>query len=216
MHVHRCSVDSSLVFNYQLSSSQRFSVQAFRFLDNFPTVYLQCDVLVCHVNDTNSRCNNGCVSEAKRRRRETEGMEKKESEKYTLSLGPITEKRNQGNKARFQFDIHMYYVVLCCASPDVRESTKVLDSGSQHLDSGFQPFGFRIPTFWIPDSIPKWIPDSKPLWILDSGFQQQKFAEFRILLRGAMCCVVSRCGVVFDSLLFRSACVTIACSVQCV
>ena len=36
-------------------------------------------------------------------------------------------------------------------SPHVRESTKVLDSGSQppdsgsqHLDSGFQPFGFRI------------------------------------------------------------------------
>ena len=50
----------------------------------------------------------------------------------------------------------------------VRESTKVLDSGIQHLDFGFQPFGFRIPTFWIPDSILKWIPDSKPLWIQDS------------------------------------------------
>ena len=61
-------------------------------------------------------------------------------------------------------------------SSHVRESTKVLDSGSQpldsgsqHLDSGFQPFGFRIPTFWIPDSIPKWIPDSKPLWIPNSS-----------------------------------------------
>ena len=73
---------------------------------------------------------------------------------------------------------HEHFVVCCTyQSPHVRESTKVLDSGShpldsgsQHLDSGFQPFGFRIPTFWIPDSIPKWwIPDSKPLWIPDSS-----------------------------------------------
>ena len=62
-------------------------------------------------------------------------------------------------------------------SPHVRESTKVLDSGSQPLDSGFQPFGFRIPTFWIPDS--KTIVDSG-FQSLDSGFQQQKFAGFRI------------------------------------
>ena len=75
-------------------------------------------------------------------------------------------------------------------SPHVRESTKVLDSGSQpldsgsqHLDSGFQPFGFRIPTFWIPDS--KTIVDSG-FQSLDSGFQQQKLAGFRILLHGAI------------------------------
>ena len=37
--------------------------------------------------------------------------------------------------------------------------------------------GFRIPAFWIPDSKPLWIPDSSPL---DFGFQQQKFAGFRI------------------------------------
>ena len=35
-----------------------------------------------------------------------------------------------------------------------KRSTKVLDSSS-----GFQPYGFRIATFWIPGSIPKWIPD---------------------------------------------------------
>ena len=71
---------------------------------------------------------------------------------------------------------YIYTATWCtCVFPSsrpmytVRESTKVLDSGSQHLDSGFQPFGFRIPTFWIPDSIPKWIPDSKPLWIPDSS-----------------------------------------------
>ena len=38
--------------------------------------------------------------------------------------------------------------------------------------SGFQPFGFRIPTFWISDSIPnEWIPDSgfQPIMVPDSS-----------------------------------------------
>ena len=85
-------------------------------------------------------------------------------------------------------------------SPHVRESTKVLDSGSQpldsrsqHLDSGFQPFGFRIPAFWIPDSIPKrWfrIPSHCGFRIPVSGFRiptGKKLLDsgFRILLHGA-------------------------------
>ena len=77
-------------------------------------------------------------------------------------------------------------------SPYVRESTKDLDSGSQHLDSGFQPFGFRIPTFWIldsipkwiPDSIPKWIPDSKPLWIPDSDCKNLPASGFSYMGQG--------------------------------
>ena len=71
-------------------------------------------------------------------------------------------------------------------SPYVRESTKVLDSGSQpldsgsqHLDSGFQPSGFRIPNhcgFRILVSGFR-ISTAKICWIPDSGF--------RILLHGA-------------------------------
>ena len=71
-------------------------------------------------------------------------------------------------------------------SPHVRESMKVLDSGSRPLDSGFQlsvfrnPYhsgfwipnhcGFRIPNhceFWIPVL---WIPDSNSKKLLDSRF----------------------------------------------
>ena len=80
---------------------------------------------------------------------------------------------------------YIYTATWCtCVFPSsrpmytVRESTKVLDSGSQHLDSGFQPFGFRIPYqsgfripnhcgfrilvsgFWIPTANICWIPDS--------------------------------------------------------
>ena len=49
-----------------------------------------------------------------------------------------------------------------------------------------------IPTFWIPDSIPKWIPDSKRLWIPDSSLwipdsnsKNLLDSGFRILLHGA-------------------------------
>ena len=80
---------------------------------------------------------------------------------------------------------------VCLSVPEralcVRESTKVLDSGSQplvsgsqHLDSGFQPSGFRIPYqsgFQIPNhcgfrilvSVFR-IPTEKICWIPDSGF----------------------------------------------
>ena len=70
-------------------------------------------------------------------------------------------------------------------SPHLRESMKVLDSGSRPLDSEFQISGFRIPYhrgFRIPNHcrfrIPVlWIPDSNSKNLLDSGF--------RILLHGA-------------------------------
>ena len=82
-------------------------------------------------------------------------------------------------------------------SPHVRESTKVLDSGSQPLDSGFQPFGFRIPTFWIPDSKPLWIsgfriPTAKICWIPDSGFSYMgRTYSFRHLTVSVLSC----CGL---------------------
>ena len=71
--------------------------------------------------------------------------------------------------------------LTCLTSPHVRESRKVLDSGSQpldsgsqHLDSGFQPFGFRIATFWILDSKPLWIPDFDCKNLPDSGFSYMR------------------------------------------
>ena len=56
-------------------------------------------------------------------------------------------------------------------SPYVRESTKVLGSGSQPLDSGFHTkvdSGFQT-MLWILDSS-VWIPDSNSKNLLDSGF----------------------------------------------
>ena len=92
----------------------------------------------------------------------------------------------------------------------VRESMKVLDSGSRPLDSGFQLSGFRNPYhsgFRIPNHcgfrIPVlWIPDSNSKNLLDSGF--------RILLHGA----THRSSLPkFDGI--RDLCVTPGYWVQC-
>lgn len=41
--------------------SQRFSVEAFKFVGDFPFVYLHCSVVVCRVGDPDSRCSKGCI-----------------------------------------------------------------------------------------------------------------------------------------------------------
>ncbi|KAM4702806.1 CUB and zona pellucida-like domain-containing protein 1 [Rhinophrynus dorsalis] len=44
----------------------RFSFSAFKFLHAHPSVYLQCRVVICDVNDPGSRCNQGCVTRQRR------------------------------------------------------------------------------------------------------------------------------------------------------
>ena len=41
--------------------SQRFSFEAFKFVGDFPFVYLHCSVVVCKKDDPDSRCAQGCV-----------------------------------------------------------------------------------------------------------------------------------------------------------
>ena len=95
---------------------------------------------------------------------------------HSLQTLAENEREHDGNLPFIKGEMSMTGIVAEEESPHVRESTKVLDSGSQPLE----------PIFWIPDSIPKRrIPDSKTIvdsgfQSLDSGFQQQKFAGFRI------------------------------------
>ncbi|NWS97574.1 DMBT1 protein, partial [Mionectes macconnelli] len=48
------------------SSVARFSFSAFSFAKQFPSVYLQCELVVCRRTDYSSRCYQGCVSRHKR------------------------------------------------------------------------------------------------------------------------------------------------------
>ncbi|XP_064419185.1 deleted in malignant brain tumors 1 protein-like [Latimeria chalumnae] len=59
----------------------RFKFNAFKFINKHPSVYLQCEIVVCPVYDYSSRCYRGCIP---RQKRDTTASEKK-----VVMLGPI-------------------------------------------------------------------------------------------------------------------------------
>ncbi|NXO61059.1 CUZD1 protein, partial [Aramus guarauna] len=61
-----CSKDDTVVTYRTLEHYGRFKFNTFRFLRSFPSVYLQCDILICDSNNANSRCTEGCTSRQKR------------------------------------------------------------------------------------------------------------------------------------------------------
>nr|XP_060623012.1 deleted in malignant brain tumors 1 protein [Anolis sagrei ordinatus] len=67
----------------------RFSFQAFDFIRSNPSVYLQCEVVVCRAYDYSSRCYRGCVH-VPRSKRDTGSYE----EKVDVIIGPIELQQN--------------------------------------------------------------------------------------------------------------------------
>ncbi|KAM4774643.1 CUB and zona pellucida-like domain-containing protein 1 [Cyanocitta cristata] len=61
-----CNKDDIVVTYPAFENHGRFKFRAFRFLQSFPSVYLQCDVVICDSNTTSSRCSRGCSSRQKR------------------------------------------------------------------------------------------------------------------------------------------------------
>ncbi|XP_058154204.1 scavenger receptor cysteine-rich domain-containing protein DMBT1 isoform X3 [Dasypus novemcinctus] len=69
-------------FSQPSSRVTRFMFKSFHFLNRFPSVYLQCKMVVCRAYDYSSRCYRGCVM---RSRRDTASYQ----EKVDLVLGPV-------------------------------------------------------------------------------------------------------------------------------
>ncbi|XP_015723058.1 CUB and zona pellucida-like domain-containing protein 1 [Coturnix japonica] len=90
-----CNKDDTVVTYPPLEHYGRFRFNAFRFLRRAPSVYLQCDILICDSEDTNSRCTKGCVSRQKR-----------DISSYTWKtkavVGPIRLKRDRRNAAHLE------------------------------------------------------------------------------------------------------------------
>ncbi|KAM6090105.1 CUB and zona pellucida-like domain-containing protein 1 [Theristicus caerulescens] len=82
-----CNKDDTVVTYPPLEHYGRFKFDAFRFLQSSPSVYLQCDILICDSNNTNSRCTEGCIS---RQKREISSY----TWKTTTIVGPIRLKRD--------------------------------------------------------------------------------------------------------------------------
>ncbi|NXX97830.1 CUZD1 protein, partial [Centropus bengalensis] len=61
-----CSKDDTVVTFPPLAHHGRFKFSAFRFLRSSPSVYLQCEMLICDSNTPGSRCTEGCTARQKR------------------------------------------------------------------------------------------------------------------------------------------------------
>ncbi|XP_075791899.1 scavenger receptor cysteine-rich domain-containing protein DMBT1-like [Pelodiscus sinensis] len=67
LHAFKCVRDNTYRKYYSSNKKTvQFQFKAFQFFNGSSTVYLQCKLVVCKVNDYSSRCYQGCVTRSKR------------------------------------------------------------------------------------------------------------------------------------------------------
>ena len=101
----RCPVDDTVkMVNSSSKQSQRFSVEAWKFVGEFAFVYLHCSVVVCKAGDLDSRCSKGCIpglhvnppyAVMEKLKKQSQGRVKRElvenkDPEYLISKGPFS------------------------------------------------------------------------------------------------------------------------------
>ena len=97
----RCDNDTTILhFGNGMSSIQRFSIQAFRFLTQHRFVYIHCDLVVCNRNYPDSTCARGNSCSRRRYRRGVNNMSSSDdsSRMYALSSGPLMYSAESGGE----------------------------------------------------------------------------------------------------------------------
>lgn len=96
LSLSRCPKDPTYSSYYSpYSSVSRFAFNAFSFVNQYPSVYLQCELVVCRYHDYSSRCYQGCISRFKRNAGSSQ-------ENMNVVIGPVqlreaqAENRNVG------------------------------------------------------------------------------------------------------------------------
>ncbi|XP_019629874.1 PREDICTED: uncharacterized protein LOC109474104 [Branchiostoma belcheri] len=83
-----CASDDTLQFYAGPDpSTQRFGLEAFRFVQEVTTVHIRCEVEVCDAADTGSRCEQGCRTNRHHKRALEDADDVKN--RYVISQGPI-------------------------------------------------------------------------------------------------------------------------------
>ncbi|KAI8482957.1 hypothetical protein Bbelb_392570 [Branchiostoma belcheri] len=83
-----CASDDTLQFYARPDpSTQRFGLEAFRFVQEVTTVHIRCEVEVCDAADTGSRCEQGCRTNRHHKRALEDADDIKN--RYVISQGPI-------------------------------------------------------------------------------------------------------------------------------
>jgi len=113
----RCAKDPTYSSYYSpYPSVSRFAFNAFSFVNRYPSVYLQCELVVCRYGDYSSRCYQGCVSRFRRSAGSSQG-------KVSVVIGPVQlqetppEKRSAGEcKLPLLFKVGLCILLCVCIS----------------------------------------------------------------------------------------------------
>eukprot|EP00112_Aurelia_sp_Birch-Aquarium-sp1_P025417 Seg843.3 transcript_id=Seg843.3/GoldUCD/mRNA.D3Y31 product="ZP domain-containing protein" protein_id=Seg843.3/GoldUCD/D3Y31 len=91
---NRCALEDNVKFVKAERKKQRFSMQAFTFIQEISTVYVHCVVFMCRKSATSGQCVSGCegnnINRARRDLSSYGSADKKSYSKYKLlDIGPI-------------------------------------------------------------------------------------------------------------------------------
>ncbi|XP_066284070.1 uromodulin-like [Branchiostoma lanceolatum] len=85
-----CASDDTLqLYTNSDPATQRFSLEAFRFVQEVTTIHIRCEVEVCDAADTGSRCAQGCIQGNNRQRKRALEEQGSMKSRYVISRGPI-------------------------------------------------------------------------------------------------------------------------------
>ncbi len=93
----RCPSDLTVEYHSAPSvSAQRFSLEAFRFIADYPFVFVHCHVTVCNATDPDSQCVMNCPSSGLARRSVNDEV----NDMYSLVQGPLYLVRGKQEETR--------------------------------------------------------------------------------------------------------------------
>uniref|UniRef100_A0A8C1T6G6 ZP domain-containing protein n=1 Tax=Cyprinus carpio TaxID=7962 RepID=A0A8C1T6G6_CYPCA len=91
-----CVMDETVMVYPSVSTKYDFQIQAFKFTGGFDEVYISCSVILCAKDSLNSRCAQGCLGQAARRRRRDVSQE---TSRHYITQGPLRVARQARNAA---------------------------------------------------------------------------------------------------------------------
>ncbi|XP_048024068.1 CUB and zona pellucida-like domain-containing protein 1 [Megalobrama amblycephala] len=91
-----CVTDETVMVYASDSTKYDFEIQAFKFTGGFDEVYISCSVILCAKDSPNSRCAQGCIGQAARRRRRDVSQE---TARHYITQGPLRVARQTHNYA---------------------------------------------------------------------------------------------------------------------
>ncbi|XP_059421325.1 CUB and zona pellucida-like domain-containing protein 1 [Carassius carassius] len=89
-----CILDDTVKAYPSISTKYDFEIEAFKFTGGFDEVYISCSVILCAKDSLNSRCAQGCLSKAARRRRRDVSQE---TARHYITQGPLRVARQTHN-----------------------------------------------------------------------------------------------------------------------